>query len=91
MIENTKTIKKIKENIMPYIKLCVKPEKFQKLKNFLQEHKVWGKEQYAIQHIGTREKTEEKVLMFQLGFDANKEDAWFIVEEAEVSEKLRAN
>lgn len=91
MIENIQTINKINENIMAYIKLCVNEEKFKRLENFLKEHDALGKEQYAIQHKGTREKTEEKVMMFQIGLENKDEDLWFVVEEAEFNEKLRAN
>ena len=91
MIENVQTIKQINENIMAYIKFCVNNEKFERLENFLKEHDALGKEKYAIQHRGTREKTEEKVMMFQIGLENKDEDLWFVVEEAELNEKLRTN
>lgn len=84
MIENIKTIQKVDRNILEFVELAVIPEKLQKLENFMKQNDVWGKEQYLVYHKGTREKTEENVYLFQIGFQEHEEDLWFVVEEEEL-------
>lgn len=84
MIENIQTIQKIDQNILPFIQAAIKPKKYQKLQNFMVEHGVWGEETYAVYHKGTRENTNETVYLFQIGFNENQEDLWFVVEEEEL-------
>ena len=84
MIENIQTIQKIDQNILPFIQAAIKTKKYQKLQNFMVEHGVWGEETYAVYHKGTRENTNETVYLFQIGFNENQEDLWFVVEEEEL-------
>jgi hypothetical protein len=84
MIENIRTIQKVDENILPFIQRAVKPHKYNKLQNFMTEHGVWGEETYVIYHQGTRENTTDTVYIFQIGFNENQEDLWFVVEEEEL-------
>jgi len=84
MIENIKTIKKVDQNILPFIQHIVTPKKYQKLQNFMVENGVWGTEKYLIHHIGTRENTDTPVVVFQMGFEDQPDDLWIVVEEDEL-------
>lgn len=84
MIENIKTIMKVEENIIPFIKKSVIPKKAHKLENFMVEQGVWGDEKYVIYHTGTRENTQDTVYLFQIGLENKEDDLWFVVEEDEL-------